>query len=128
MFLVPKEVDMVPKAPQKAPKTIPQGIQSAVENRLDEKILPGPSQRPIWECFGVRVGVCFATFRVFVCNFFCLVLELSWLLTSFSSSFFSLLCFRASLAFQILMTGSKRVKHHWARTFAKRHRVRTTEH
>ena len=36
MFLVPKKADMVPKAPQKAPKTDPKGIQSAIENRLDE--------------------------------------------------------------------------------------------
>ena len=65
MFLVPKEAEMVPKAPQKALKTIPKGAQSAVENRLDEKIPPGPSQRPMLECFGVRVGAFFATFYVF---------------------------------------------------------------
>ena len=34
MFLVPKEAEMSPKAPQKASKTVPKGIQSAVENRL----------------------------------------------------------------------------------------------
>jgi hypothetical protein len=71
MFLVSKEAEMVPKAPQKAPKTLPKGAQSAVENRLDEKIPPGPSQRQILECFGVRVGAFFCTFRGFSCNFFC---------------------------------------------------------
>ena len=60
MFLVPKDPKMVPKA---APKTFPKGTQSAVENRLDEKIPPGPSQRPILACLGVRVGV-FATFLI----------------------------------------------------------------
>ena len=64
MFLVPKEAEMVPKAPQKAPKTVPKGTQRAVENRLDEKIPPGPSQRPILECFGVYVGAFVATFRI----------------------------------------------------------------
>ena len=29
------------------------GIQSAIENRLDEKIPPAPSQRPMLECFWV---------------------------------------------------------------------------
>ena len=65
MFLVPTEAKMDSKALQKAPKTDPKGIQSAIENRLDEKIPPGPSQRPMLECFGVRVGAFFATFYVF---------------------------------------------------------------
>ena len=55
---------MVSKAPQQAPKTNPKGIQSAIENRLDEKIPTGPSQRPILECFGVRVGALSVTFRI----------------------------------------------------------------
>ena len=66
MFLVPKEAEMVPKAPHRAPKTVPKGTQSAVENRLDEKIPPGPSQRPILECFGVRVGAFLLHFQLFM--------------------------------------------------------------
>ena len=68
MFLVPKEAEMVPKATQKATKTVAKGTQSAVENRLDEKIPPGPSQRPILACFGVRVGVFLLNFE-FVLSF-----------------------------------------------------------
>ena len=70
MFLVPKEAEMVSTAPQKAPKTNPKGIQSAIENRLDEKIPAAPSQRPMFECFGLRVGVFllhFMSFRV-ICS------------------------------------------------------------
>ena len=47
IILVPEEAKMVPKAPQKPPKTCPKGNQSAVENRLDEKIPPAPSQRTV---------------------------------------------------------------------------------
>ena len=65
MFFVPKEAKMDPEPPQKAFKICPKGTRSAVENRLDEKIPPGPSQMPILACFGVRVGALFATFRVF---------------------------------------------------------------
>ena len=57
MFLVPKEAQMVRKATQKTLKAHPKEAQSAVENRLDERILPGPSQRPILACVGVRVDV-----------------------------------------------------------------------
>ena len=69
MLLVPEKAKMVPEAPQIALKTGPKGTQSAVENRLDETISPGPSQRPILACFGVRVGACVATFRVSVQSF-----------------------------------------------------------
>ena len=65
MFLVPKEAEMVSKAPPKALKINPKGIPSAIENRLDEKIPPTPSQRPMLECFGLRVGAFFATFHFF---------------------------------------------------------------
>ena len=64
MFLVPKEAEMVPKASPKGTKTGQKAIQSPVENRLHEKIPPGPSQRPLLECFGVRVGAFFARFRI----------------------------------------------------------------
>ena len=64
MLLVPEEAEMVPKAPQKALKTRPKRIQRAAEKRLDEKMPPGPSQRPMLGSFGVRVGAFFATFRV----------------------------------------------------------------
>ena len=46
-----------PQGSPKGTKTSQKGIQSPVENRLHEKIPPGPSQRPMLECFGVRAGV-----------------------------------------------------------------------
>ena len=64
MFLAPKEATIIFKTPQNAPKTIPKGTQRAIENRLDEKIPPGPPQRPILACFGIRVGAFFATFQI----------------------------------------------------------------
>ena len=103
MFLVPKEAEMVPKAPQKTPKTIPKGTQSAIENRIDENIPPGPSQRPILACFGVRVVV-FCYISNFVCHFFCWLLQLSWLFNSFTSSFFSVLSSLVSLPFSLFIS------------------------
>ena len=62
-FWFPKWPKWSPRHPKKAPKTIPIGTQSVVENRLGEKLPPGPSQKPILECFGVRVGTFFGTIR-----------------------------------------------------------------